>query len=68
MRRLRGWFGIEVLGNHYGPLKAVVIQAVAFGVRHGVTPHAFFTAVIGFAYGLIYLRRRKLLTLMLSHT
>jgi len=62
------WFGIEALSKYFGASKAVIIQAIAFGIWHGISPYAAVTAIIGVIYGLIYLKRRRLLTLMAAHT
>jgi len=60
-------FGIESLSKYYSPRKAVAIQAIAFGVWHGLTLHAVATAIVGAIYGLVYLKRKRLLTLILTH-
>lgn len=46
---------------------AVTIQAVLFGLWHGPSLHAVFTGLFGFIYGLIYVKTRKLLPVMISH-
>jgi len=61
------WFGIESLSKHYSPRKAVAMQAIAFGVWHGLTLHAVATAIVGAIYGLVYLKRKRLLILVLAH-
>ena len=56
-----------MLSRYYSSLRAVVIQAIAFGIWHTISLHAVFTAITGLIYGLIYLKRRKILVLILSH-
>ena len=61
------WFGIESLSRYYSVNKAVIIQAIAFGLWHGLSLHAVATMIIGLIYGLVYARRRKLLIISSSH-
>lgn len=55
----------KVLGGKV--LAAVVIQAVLFGLWHSVSLHTIFTAVFGFAAGLIYSHTKRLTPLMIGH-
>ncbi|RLG83257.1 MAG: hypothetical protein DRO40_05275 [Thermoprotei archaeon] len=61
------WFGIESLSKYYSVNKAVITQAIAFGLWHGLSLHAVATMIIGIVYGLVYARRRRLLVISLSH-
>ena len=61
------WFGIESLSRYYSVNKAVIIQAIAFGLWHGLSLHAIATMIIGLIYGLVYARRRRLLVVSSSH-
>lgn len=46
---------------------ATTIQAILFGLWHGPSTHAIFTAVFGYIYGLIYARTKILTPIMISH-
>ncbi|MCS7132339.1 MAG: CPBP family intramembrane metalloprotease [Aigarchaeota archaeon] len=46
---------------------AVVIQAIHFGLWHFISIHAIFTAIFGFASGLIYAKTRRLFPIMIAH-
>lgn len=48
-------------------LAAVLLQAVLFGLWHSISVHTLFTVIIGFIYGLIYARTRRLMPMMVSH-
>ncbi|MGQ4833517.1 MAG: CPBP family intramembrane glutamic endopeptidase [Candidatus Asgardarchaeia archaeon] len=61
------WFGIEKLEDYYSSSKANVIQAIAFGLWHGISFHTIATAIIGFTFGLAYVKRRRLGELIAAH-
>ncbi|MGQ4913740.1 MAG: CPBP family intramembrane glutamic endopeptidase [Candidatus Asgardarchaeia archaeon] len=61
------WFGIEKQEEYYSSPKANVIQAIAFGLWHGISFHTIATAIIGFIFGLIYIKRRRLGELVAAH-
>jgi membrane protease YdiL (CAAX protease family) len=46
---------------------AILLQALLFGLWHGVSVHTLFTAISGFIYGVVYSKTRKLLPIMVSH-
>lgn len=48
-------------------LAAVLLQAVLFGFWHSISVHTLFTAVLGFIYGLVYAKIRRLVPIMVSH-
>jgi len=60
-------FGISQLEKHYSLNKAVIIQAIAFGLWHGISLHTIATMLIGLFYGYVYAKRRKLLLLSTAH-
>ena len=60
-------YGISQLEPYLGLRKAVIIQAIAFGIWHGISFHAVITFLIGLIYGYVYIKRRRLLTLSLAH-
>jgi len=60
-------YGIDTLEKRIGSNKAVLVQAIAFGFWHGISFHIIITFIIGLVYGLVYLRKRKLLQLTLAH-
>ena len=47
--------------------RAIILQAIAFGVWHGISLHTIATAIIGLLFGYIYAKRRKLLLLSTAH-
>jgi|GEM_PF-639598 len=61
------WFGISSLESFTDTKKAVVIQALAFGIWHGLSLHAVITFLIGLVYGYFFVKRRKLLALSIAH-
>jgi len=46
---------------------AITIQALLFGLWHGISVHAVFTAMSGFIYGIIYAKTKRLVPIMISH-
>ena len=50
-----------------GDRGATTAQAVLFGLWHGPSPHAIFTAVFGLLFGFIYAKTRRLIPLMVAH-
>ncbi len=60
-------FGITVLERFMSTRKAIILQAVAFGIWHGLTWHAIVTFIIGLVYGYVFAKRRKLLVLSSAH-
>lgn len=48
-------------------LIAIIIQAILFGLWHGPSIHAIFTAIFGFALGFIYAKTKKLIPIIVSH-
>ena len=46
---------------------AITIQALLFGLWHGISVHATFTAISGFIYGIIYAKTKRLAPIMISH-
>lgn len=60
-------FGITSLEKYMSPRKANLIQALAFAVWHGFSLHTIATFIIGYVYGLIFIKRRKLLLLTTAH-
>ncbi len=60
-------YGITVLEKRFSTRKAVFIQAVAFGLWHVSPIHVVVTAIIGFMYGFLFVKRRRLLILMVTH-
>ncbi len=48
-------------------LIAITIQAILFGLWHGPSIHAIFTAIFGFISGFIYTKTRKLIPIMIAH-
>ena len=61
-------YGISQLEKSMGTRRALVLQAVAFGVWHGLSLHTVATAIVGLLYGYVYARRRRLLLLSAAHT
>lgn len=61
------WFGIEQLEKYYSSRTANIIQALAFGLWHGLSLHTIATFIIGLIYGQVYIRRRRLLVLSTAH-
>jgi len=61
------WYGINRLKDYYSEKKANLIQALAFGLWHGISLYTIFTSVIGYVFGLIYLRRGELGELVVAH-
>lgn len=60
-------YGITKLEEHTSPGRAVVIQALAFGLWHINPLHVIVTFAIGLAYGSVFIKRRKLLALTVAH-
>lgn len=61
-------YAVDALEPYMGRGKALLLEAVAFGLWHGPTWHAVFTAVIGYIYGLAYVRLgRRLAPLTAGH-
>lgn len=60
-------YGISKLEPHLGLKKAAILQAVVFGLWHGISLHTVITSFIGFVYGYVYAKRRKLLIISLAH-
>ncbi|RLE55242.1 MAG: hypothetical protein DRJ40_08620 [Thermoprotei archaeon] len=61
-------YGVTALEKLVGFKKAVIIQAIAFGVFHVWPLHILITFTIGLVFGLVYVRRRKLTVLTVAHT
>jgi len=47
--------------------RAILLQALLFGLWHSVSIHTIFTAIFGLVYGWVYARKRKLVPIMISH-
>jgi len=60
-------YGINRLEQHLGTGKAVVVQAIAFGFLHGISLHTLVAAIIGLIYGVVYVKRRRLLNISIAH-
>ncbi|RLF02920.1 MAG: hypothetical protein DRK00_09395 [Thermoprotei archaeon] len=60
-------YGITRLEELWGPRGANLVQALAFAVWHGLSLHTLATFVIGYVYGLVFLKRRKLVVLTAAH-
>ncbi len=60
-------YGITKLEGFTSTKKAVMIQAVAFGLWHINPIHVLFTFIIGLVYGIVFVKRRRLLALTIAH-
>lgn len=60
-------YGVSMLERHMSSFKALLIQAIAFGFWHGISLHTVITAIIGFIYGYVYIKRRRLLNISIAH-
>jgi membrane protease YdiL (CAAX protease family) len=60
-------YGISALERSLTTKRAIVIQALAFGLWHVNPIHVIVTFVIGLLYGYVFVMRRRLLLLTLSH-
>ena len=63
-------YGINMLEKHgVSEKKAVLIQAVAFGLWHGISVHTLITGIIGLIFGFIYVsdKRKTLMPLIIAH-
>ena len=61
------WYGIEKLEEYHSTKTAVIIQAVTFGIWHGLSLHTIATLLIGIIYGYVYIKRRYLLEISTAH-
>ena len=61
------WYGIEKLEEYRSTRTAVIIQAITFGIWHGLSLHTIATTLIGIIYGYVYTKRRHLLELSIAH-
>ncbi len=46
---------------------SIIIQAILFGLWHSISVHTLFTAILGFIYGFVYSKTKRLIPLMVSH-
>ncbi|MEM1538429.1 MAG: CPBP family intramembrane glutamic endopeptidase [Candidatus Nezhaarchaeales archaeon] len=46
---------------------AITVQAILFGLWHGISVHAIFTAIFGFILGLVYAKTRRPMLVVISH-
>jgi len=60
-------YGLSKLKECMSTKRAIILQAIAFGVWHGISLHTIATAIIGLLFGYIYAKRRKLLLLSTAH-
>ncbi len=60
-------YGITSLERYWTPGRANLVQALAFALWHGLSLHTLATFVIGYVYGLVFIRRRRLLLLTAAH-
>ena len=63
-------YGINMLEeSRASKIEANLIQAIAFGLWHGLTMHALITFLIGFTFGYFYLsdKERSLMPLIIAH-
>lgn len=60
-------YGINMLEKDFDSRKAVLLQAITFGLWHVTPLHVVFTFIVGFVFGYIYVRRRKLLIISIAH-
>ena len=60
-------YGISRLEGGVGVRRAILIQAIAFGLWHGVSLHAIATAIVGYIYGRLYALRRRLTSICAAH-
>ena len=50
------------------PWAAIFLQALIFGVAHGVLFQSIFTAIAGIVFGVVYYRTRNLKTVVVCHS
>ncbi len=60
-------YGISKLEETMSTKRALILQAIAFGVWHGFSLHTVATALIGLLFGYVYVKRRRLLLLSTAH-
>lgn len=60
-------YGIDTLEKRIGSNKALLVQAIVLSFWHGISLYTIITFIVGLVYGLVYLRKRKLLQLTLAH-
>jgi len=60
-------YGLAKLEEYVGTKRALAVQALAFGVWHGISLHAVATALVGLLYGYVYAKRRRLLAISAAH-
>lgn len=60
-------YGISALERGLTAKRAIVIQALAFGLWHVNPIHMIVTFVIELLYGYMFIMRRRLLLLTLAH-
>ena len=64
----RGYLQTRLIHKLKGKtLIAIIIQAALFGLWHSISIHTLFTAIFGFIYGLIFMKTKKLIPIMVSH-
>lgn len=63
----RGYIQTRLEYRFKSKMLAIIIQAILFGLWHGTSIHAIFTAIFGFTSGFIYYKTRKLIPIMISH-
>ncbi len=61
-------YGITALEKYVSTKKAVIIQAIFFGLFHIWPIHIVITFLIGLVFGFVYTKRRKLVSLTIAHT
>ena len=61
------WYGIEKLEEYYSKGKANLIQAIAFGLWHGLSLYALFMFFVGIIFGYTYQKIRRLGELIIAH-
>lgn len=63
----RGYIQTRLEYKLRSKILAITIQAILFGLWHGTSIHAIFTAIFGFTSGFVYYKTRKLIPIMISH-
>ncbi|MEM2928801.1 MAG: type II CAAX endopeptidase family protein [Nitrososphaerota archaeon] len=63
----RGYIQTRLEYKFKSKMLAITIQAILFGLWHGTSIHAIFTAIFGFISGFVYYKTRKLIPIMISH-
>ena len=60
-------YGITSLEKYWSTRTANLIQAISFAIWHGFSLHTIATFIIGYVYGLVFIKRRKILLLTAAH-